>query len=170
MAKQVGPVFITGTIGDICFYKMDGEYYARMKSSLTGKRVKKDRKFRRTMEYAGLMGQASKIAAGVYRLLPEDKRKHTLYRVMTGQVLRMLKDGMEPDMVKAWLHTEYLAPQNAVPAPETITKAAHRVPLAVAHRLYVTAAGSLLKRGRYHKSARLRVEEPGPMLPLINDA
>lgn len=41
MAKQIGPVFITGTIGDICFYKMDGQYYARMKSSLSSKRVKR---------------------------------------------------------------------------------------------------------------------------------
>lgn len=167
MAKQVGPVFITGTIGDICFYRMDGVYYARMKSSLNSKRVKKDPKFRRTMEYAGLMGQASKIAAGVYRLLPEDKRKHTLYRAMTGQALRMLKDGMEADVVKAQLYTEYVAPKAAVPAPVVVNKA-HS--LSTEHRLCVTVAGLLAKGGRHHELARLRVEEPGPMFPLINDA
>lgn len=119
MAKQIGPVFITGTISDICFYKMDGQYYARMKSSLSGKRVKKDPKFRRTMEYATLMAQASKIASGIYRLLPAEERKHALYRKMTGQALRMLKEGLEAGMVKSRLYEDYIALK--VPVATTVT-------------------------------------------------
>jgi len=45
VAKQIGATKITGTIQNICFYKMEGQYYARQKSSLTGKRVKKDPAF-----------------------------------------------------------------------------------------------------------------------------
>jgi hypothetical protein len=37
MAKQVDDIKITGTYDDVTNYKMDGQYYARMKSSLTGK-------------------------------------------------------------------------------------------------------------------------------------
>jgi hypothetical protein len=93
MAKQVGPFKITGCYDHICFYKMDGEYYARMKSSLTGKRVKKDPAFRRTMEYAGLLGQASKIASVVYRGLTMKKREKGSYRKLTGQAMQLLKAG-----------------------------------------------------------------------------
>jgi hypothetical protein len=37
MAKQIGDIKITGTYDNVTYYKMDGEYYARSKSSLTGK-------------------------------------------------------------------------------------------------------------------------------------
>jgi hypothetical protein len=59
MAKQIGFLKITGTLGDITFYELDGEFYARKKSSLDGKRVKKDPRFRRTMYEAGEFGKAS---------------------------------------------------------------------------------------------------------------
>ena len=93
MAKQAGPFKITGCYDHICFYKMDGIYYARMKSSLTGKRVKKDPAFRRTMEYAGLLGQASKIASAVYRDSAMKKKEKGSYRKLTGQAMQLLKAG-----------------------------------------------------------------------------
>ena len=103
MAKQVGPIKITGCYDNICFYKMDGEYYARLKSSLTGKRVKKDPRFRRTMEYAGWLGQASKIASAVYRSLPPEKKEKGLYRMMTGQAMQWLKEGKpKEDILLLW--------------------------------------------------------------------
>lgn len=107
MAKQLGPLFFTGCMGDLCFYKLDGQYYVRMKSSLSGKRVKKDPRFRLTMLYAGLMAQASKIASAVYRSLPDDKREHALYRLLTGKALRLLKEGMGVDDVKTRLQGDH---------------------------------------------------------------
>lgn len=92
MAKQTGPVKITGTIGNICFYEMDGKYYARMKSSLTGKRVKKDPRFRRTMEYASYLTIASKIASEIYSTLPKQRG---LYRKIVGMAMQLLKLGVE---------------------------------------------------------------------------
>lgn len=41
MAKQVRPFTITGCYDNICFYKMEGVYYARMKSTLRGKEKEK---------------------------------------------------------------------------------------------------------------------------------
>lgn len=95
MAKQIGPVKIVGTIGNICFYEMDGKHYARLKSSLKGKRVKKDPAFRLTMMYAGWLAKASKIASVVYASLPE--KEHQQYRTMTGIAMKMLKAGTEPE-------------------------------------------------------------------------
>ena len=80
MAKQAGPFFITGTIDQICFYRMDGSYYARAKSSLDGKRVKKDPAFRETMRYAELMGKASSSASIAYRDLPDKQKVKGLFR------------------------------------------------------------------------------------------
>jgi hypothetical protein len=100
MAKQSGPHFITGTVEGICFYRMNGRYYARRKSSLSRKRVKKDPAFAMTRMYAGLMGQASRIAAAVYRSLPRKQRKHALYRALTGKAFQALKEGLDEAVVR----------------------------------------------------------------------
>jgi hypothetical protein len=92
MAKQIGPVKVVGTIGNICFYKMGDEYYARLKSSLTGKRVKKDPRFKRTMEFASFLTIAAKIASEIYSTLPKQRG---LYRKMVGMAMQLLKLGVE---------------------------------------------------------------------------
>ncbi|WP_217606799.1 hypothetical protein [Chitinophaga sp. GbtcB8] len=107
MAKQVGPVFLTGTVGNITYYKMDGQYYARSKSSLSRKRVKRFRSFKRTMEYADWLAQASKIAAAIYRLFPRKTRQHDDYRTITGQAMQLLKSGVEKAVVQELLEKEY---------------------------------------------------------------
>jgi hypothetical protein len=117
MAKQQGPNFITGTVGGICFYSMDGKFYARRKSSLSKKRVKNDPAFELTRVYAGLMGRASKIASAVYQTLPRDTRKHELYRALTGKALQSLKEGLDETAVKERLLAE-LAVTKPAPKPE----------------------------------------------------
>jgi hypothetical protein len=52
MAKQIGEFKITGTYDDVTYYEMEGQYYARKKSSLKGARVKKDPRFKRTIQCA----------------------------------------------------------------------------------------------------------------------
>lgn len=94
MAKQVGPYKITGTIDNLCFYKMDGQYYARLKSSLTGKRVKKDPAFARTMQNASLFGRASSLASEIKRSYPKEEQNRELYRQLHRKVLDLLKAGI----------------------------------------------------------------------------
>ncbi len=96
MAKQIGPFKITGCYDNICFYKMNGQYYARAKSSLDGKRVKKDPAFRETRWHSNLLARSSKIAAAVYRGLPKEKG---LFRKLTGQAMRLLKEGKTTEEV-----------------------------------------------------------------------
>src|SRR2546430_1503207 len=74
-------------------YKMRGNFYIRSKSSLTGKRVKKNPKFARTMANARKTGQASAIASGVYSQLPDGWKLHTLFRTLTGIAIRGLHAG-----------------------------------------------------------------------------
>src|SRR5690606_36623465 len=123
MAKQHGPHYVTGTYNGICFYRMDGRYYARRKSTLSGKRVKRDPSFTLTMVYANIMAQASQLAAGVYRQLPAARRKHALYRALTGQAMQLLKAGKDAAAVVAALQAA-CTPPPAAPAPVAAVKTA----------------------------------------------
>ena len=49
--------------------------------------------FGETMRYATLFGRASTLAAMVYRALPPGKKEPGLYKKLTGQAMRMLKEG-----------------------------------------------------------------------------
>jgi hypothetical protein len=91
MAKQAGPIKIIGTIDDICFYKMLGEYYARMVHRHNSKLVKTSPRFALTMVYAGLLARASKIGSAVYNELPKDFRQFWMYRAFTGEAMQLLK-------------------------------------------------------------------------------
>jgi hypothetical protein len=93
MAKQAGPYYLTGCYDNICFYKMEGRYYARQKSSLKGKRVKRDAAFKETMRYAALLGCASKLASKLYHDLPKESKGVGVYRSLTGRIMPLLKLG-----------------------------------------------------------------------------
>jgi hypothetical protein len=94
MARQTGDIKITGTIGDITFYRMDGEYYARMKSSLTAKKVKTHPHFALTRMYAKWLGEASKLASEVYRTLPGEERKYTVFCRLKTVAHKLVKEGV----------------------------------------------------------------------------
>jgi hypothetical protein len=74
MAKQVGPVYYEGTIGDIVFYQMNGEYYARFKGNYKSlKQMKRIPKYQRVVRNTRHFGQSSSIASWVYqRHLPKE--------------------------------------------------------------------------------------------------
>src|SRR5688572_12629660 len=108
MGKQAGPHYITGTVRDRTYYQLNGQYLVRAKSTLSRKRVKRSPAFRRTMEYAGLLGRASKLAVGVYRMIPRKNQRVQVYRKMTGVAMGMLKTGMDEEMVRAQLIQVYV--------------------------------------------------------------
>ena len=113
MAKQTGIFKIIGTIGDITFYEMDGEFYARKKSSLDGKRVKKDPKFKRTMEEAIGFGKASTATRAVYWALPEKLRVHGFYGRLTGRMRRLMREGKSAQEAQLQLLRELCAEAGA---------------------------------------------------------
>lgn len=108
MAKQSGVIKITGTIGNITFYKMNGEYYARSKSSLSGKRVKKDPNYERFRTYSGRMACASQTAGSIYRSLRKAEREVSLYRKMVSEGLRLLRAGCAEERLEETLRAMFL--------------------------------------------------------------
>jgi hypothetical protein len=90
---------------------MEGKYYVRKKSSLTGKRVKKDKKFRLTMIYAGILAQAAKIASSVYRQIPKEERKHPYFRTLTGMAQKLIRKGVSAEEVYEQLYNQTFPPK-----------------------------------------------------------
>jgi hypothetical protein len=109
MAVQTGVIKITGTISGICFYKLHGKHYARLKSSLSSKRVKNSPAFSNTMRYARLLATASVIGSEVYRLLPKEKKGRKVYQQLTGKAMKMLREGLNKREVSDKLKTEIKA-------------------------------------------------------------
>lgn len=116
MARQVGDIKIVGTVEDLCFYKMEGAFFVRMKSSLTGKRFWKDKAFAGSRRSAGLLGRASSLASRLYHQLPNEKKDRDAFRQLTGKVKLLLKDGCMEEEIEGWFVQTYL-PELVVVTP-----------------------------------------------------
>ncbi|SFD47851.1 hypothetical protein SAMN05518672_102110 [Chitinophaga sp. CF118] len=109
MAKWVReePPPFTGTKDGVTVYQLpDGLYYARMQSSITGKRIKKDKAFANFRRSSGRLSEGSRIASQLYRQLPV--KNHKVYREMTGKAILGLKEGLSAEVITANLSREYL--------------------------------------------------------------
>jgi hypothetical protein len=93
MAKQAGTIFIEGTIDDLTFYKMEGRYYVRMKSSLTGKKFWRSKAFERSRESCKRFAKGNGLASKVYRMIDKEKRVYSLYCFLKRRAILLLKEG-----------------------------------------------------------------------------
>ena len=100
------PAFL-GTRDGLCIYTRWGNYYIRTRSTLSSERVRNAPEFRKTMENASFMSRASKIASAVYRELAD--KNFNLYRTLTGQAMKMLKEGRDEEDVRKDLLEKYLS-------------------------------------------------------------
>ena len=149
MAKQCGDRKIIGTIGNITFYKMGDEWYARMKSSLTGKRFWKDKAFEGSRRSSARLAAGSKLASDIYRTLPEVKRCYALYRALKSLAIRLLKDGYSQETVVVVLDQELrkvVKRRTRVRRKRTVQKKSVFV---VLPREGVRRAGTLCPEGRF---------------------
>jgi hypothetical protein len=120
MAKQCGPTPVVGTIGNLTYYKMMGEFYVRMKSSIDRKRIKRDPAFARFRANGQLFGQASRIASNLYRMLPKQERKHGRFGVLTIEVKKYLQQGYTPEqLLQAFKQPAVRAPRTKITLPAT---------------------------------------------------
>jgi hypothetical protein len=128
MAKQVGPLFFTGTIDGIIFYKVGDKYYSRSKGSYkSAKHMRRNHKYKRTMEKANQFGGASKITKEVYyRFVPKESRKQGVYGQLTGMVNGWLQEGKSREEALALLITYC---QSLIPA--TASEMKPRKPVAL---------------------------------------
>ena len=114
MAKLYG-FNIDGEIEGVCVYRMNGQVYMRSKSSLTRKRVLKSKAFEKTRKYARDLGKAAHLGSEIYRQLPADKRKRSLYQALTGEAASLLFKGIEEHEVRSILRKKFIA-EHSYPA------------------------------------------------------
>lgn len=109
-----------GCLDHLCFYRMRNSDFVRMKSSLTGKRVKKDPAFAKTMQEAQVLGRAAKIASVVYKALPKEFRQFWMYRAFTGEIVAILKNGKTEKEAAEKMHHIYVSVWHPKPAIDEI--------------------------------------------------
>ena len=97
---------VEGTMCGISFYKVHGRYLARTKSSLTGKRVKKDKRFQRTMQHAAVLALAVKYVTPIYNALTEDWRCQDLYHKLIGMGVKLLRQDNTKETVQQAVYAE----------------------------------------------------------------
>lgn len=90
MAKSNSLFEIEGTLGNVTFYKANGQNYAKTKSSISKKRIETDKAFQRTrenmQEFAGsaTAGKAFReVFAGVVKLMQDT--------ILSGRVTKIMK-------------------------------------------------------------------------------
>jgi hypothetical protein len=102
MAKQVGPVYYEGTIGDIVFYQMNGQYYARFKGNYKSlKQMKRIPKYQRVVRNTRHFGESSSIASWVYqRHLPQELKSRTAWGWFSSLSSRLRYQGKTDKEIK----------------------------------------------------------------------
>lgn len=109
MAKmRDGGFHYSATIGDLCFYQWRGISCLRMKSTLSGKRVKNSKEFEKTRQYASNFAIAARIASPVYKALPADIRARWIYRSIVGEAASLLYKGKTESEVNDILWGKYI--------------------------------------------------------------
>jgi hypothetical protein len=119
MAKRLTYNIITGndTRLRMCFYYSPyfDQNIWRRGSSLTGERTKKDPAFKGFRQSSSRLKEASPIAASLYKLVPELVKQFVLYRTLTGEAIKMLKEGMEAALITETLKKKHIDPLLDVP-------------------------------------------------------
>jgi hypothetical protein len=115
MAKQAGPFFFTGTIGDVIFYKLGDQYLMRMKGDYNKKRMQKPGAYPLMQLRQQEFGQASKLASQVRRQLPLSRRKEVTIGSLTKKARQLLREGKTHEEIKAILLQAILP---AAPSPK----------------------------------------------------
>ena len=100
MARQTGELKITGTIDGVCFYKMGDVFYARMKSSLSGKRFRKDKVFEGSRKSAERFALGNRVASEVYRMVEKEKRVYQLFCFLKKKAIALGKERKDEKDIK----------------------------------------------------------------------
>jgi hypothetical protein len=96
MAKLIGDFKFEGTIDGLCFYKMEGKYYVRLQSSLTGKKFRKAACFEGSRRSCQRLSRGSQLAAMVYNSFQKQKG---MYAALKTKAIALLKKNTREEKV-----------------------------------------------------------------------
>jgi hypothetical protein len=119
MGKRLTYNIITGNdtrLGMCFYYSPHFEMNIwRHSSSLTGQRTRKDPAFKGFRQSSSRLKQGSPIAASLYKMIPAHVKQFALYRTLTGEAIKMLKEGMEAGVITETLKKKYIDPLLEIP-------------------------------------------------------
>src|SRR5664279_530247 len=114
MGKRLTNNVITGSDHRLGLYFYYSPHFSlniiRRTTSLTGIRVKTDKAFKGFRESGNRMKQASPIAASLYKLIPAEIKQYSIYRLLTGEALKMLKAELDTEVIIAELKRLHIDP------------------------------------------------------------
>ena len=110
MPKKKDNIQIIGTQGGICGYVDRNQVVYRAQSSLTGKRTKIDPVFAGFRKSSNRMKEAVPVASALYRQLSREQKQFGLFRIMTGEAISMLKQGLDKTAIRETLFKRYIEP------------------------------------------------------------
>ena len=93
MARQAGPHFFVGTIGELVFYKMNGNYYVRKKGKVSKEKRKNSPRFSNSRRNSEWFSQASKKSSQFYRTVTRVQREVWMHRKMVSMAVKMIRSG-----------------------------------------------------------------------------
>jgi hypothetical protein len=108
--KKRDKIQFIGTQGGICGYLDREQIVYRASSSLTGKRTKIDPAFVGFRRSSKRMKEAAPIASALYARLSKEQKQFALFRVLTGEVIVMLKEGIDKQQIREILFQRYIEP------------------------------------------------------------
>jgi hypothetical protein len=103
MAKQVGEAKLVGVFDDVLYYEMQGEYYARMHNPVSKKKFWKSKAFEGSRRSCRRLGRGSRLASLVYRSVEGKKHAYSLFCALKTEAIRLLKVGVDEEVVLASL-------------------------------------------------------------------
>jgi two-component sensor histidine kinase len=110
MAINTGNHIIRGTYGEITGYISGGRNIIRSRTSLTGERVKDDPAFAGFRKSSDRLKLAAVIAANLYNMIPREQKRFSLYRQLTGEAIKLLKQSKNPIEIVERLRVLYISP------------------------------------------------------------
>src|SRR4051812_2717720 len=100
MAKQVGPHYIQGKIGNYAYYKLGEDWIVRLIGSVSGKAFWKHPNFGLVRLNVGYFGQSSKLASPIYSTLPKQLRnRQNVWYPLKEKARKMLRQGKTIDEI-----------------------------------------------------------------------
>jgi len=114
MAKRLTHNIITGNDPGLrmCYYYSPyfDQNIWRRGSSLTGERTKNDPAFKGFRQSSSRLKEASPIAASLYKMIPGQIKQYALYRTLTGEAIKMLKEDIDAAVITETLKRKYIDP------------------------------------------------------------
>jgi hypothetical protein len=115
MVINNGEFAYTGSDGGICGYFLYDLNIIRKPSARTGASMQKNVAFDGFRKSTGRLKDASPIAAALYNRLPKAQKQYSLYRLLTGETIKMIKEQMDKTLISEILYKQHIEPRLLYP-------------------------------------------------------